>query len=69
MLVVVTGDGDVPMTVQAMKADAVEFLTKPFKDNVLLDANDLTVLLRRCLFRSGAPSMVGHGGREVVPGV
>jgi FixJ family two-component response regulator len=30
--------GDVPMTVRAMKAGAVEFLTKPFKDDVLLDA-------------------------------
>src|SRR4029077_16378396 len=33
-----TGHGDVPMTVQAMKAGAVEFLTKPFKDDVLLKA-------------------------------
>ena len=32
------GYGDVPMTVQAMKAGAVEFLTKPFEDDVLLDA-------------------------------
>ena len=37
-IVFITGHGDVPMTVQAMKAGAVEFLTKPFKDNVLLDA-------------------------------
>lgn len=34
----ITGYGDVPMTVQAMKAGAVEFLTKPFSDDVLLDA-------------------------------
>ena len=34
----ITGYGDVPMTVQAMKAGAVEFLTKPFKDDVLLAA-------------------------------
>jgi FixJ family two-component response regulator len=34
----ITGHGDVPMTVRAMKAGAVEFLTKPFKDDVLLDA-------------------------------
>jgi FixJ family two-component response regulator len=33
-----TGHGDVPMTVRAMKAGAVEFLTKPFGDDVLLDA-------------------------------
>ncbi len=37
-IVFITGHGDVPMTVQAMKAGAVEFLTKPFKDDVLLDA-------------------------------
>jgi len=37
-IIFITGHGDVPMTVQAMKAGAVEFLTKPFKDNVLLDA-------------------------------
>jgi FixJ family two-component response regulator len=37
-VIFITGHGDVPMTVQAMKAGAVEFLTKPFKDDVLLDA-------------------------------
>jgi FixJ family two-component response regulator len=37
-IIFITGHGDVPMTVQAMKAGAVEFLTKPFKDDVLLSA-------------------------------
>src|ERR1700692_1703713 len=37
-IIFITGYGDVPMTVQAMKAGAVEFLTKPFGDDVLLDA-------------------------------
>ncbi len=37
-IIFITGHGDVPKTVQAMKAGAVEFLTKPFPDNVLLDA-------------------------------
>ena len=37
-IIFITGHGDVPMTVQAMKAGAVEFLTKPFKIDVLLDA-------------------------------
>jgi FixJ family two-component response regulator len=37
-IIFITGHGDVPMTVQAMKAGAVEFLTKPFKDDVLVDA-------------------------------
>jgi FixJ family two-component response regulator len=37
-IIFITGYGDVPMTVQAMKAGAVEFLTKPFGDDVLLNA-------------------------------
>ena len=37
-IIFITGHGDVPMTVQAMKAGAVEFLTKPFNDGVLLTA-------------------------------
>jgi FixJ family two-component response regulator len=37
-IIFITGHGDVPMSVQAMKAGAVEFLTKPFNDDVLLNA-------------------------------
>src|SRR5437879_6791375 len=37
-IIFITGHGDIPMSVQAMKAGAVEFLTKPFGDNVLLSA-------------------------------
>lgn len=37
-IVFVTGHGDIPMSVQAMKGGAVEFLTKPFRDQDLLDA-------------------------------
>ena len=37
-IIFITGHGDVPMTVRAMKAGAVEFLTKPFGDDVLLGA-------------------------------
>jgi FixJ family two-component response regulator len=37
-IVFITGYGDVPMTVRAMKAGAVDFLTKPFRDQDLLDA-------------------------------
>ena len=37
-IVFVTGHGDIPMSVRAMKAGAVEFLTKPFRDQDLLDA-------------------------------
>jgi FixJ family two-component response regulator len=37
-IIFITGHGDIPMTVQAMKAGAVEFLSKPFRDQDLLDA-------------------------------
>jgi len=45
-IIFITGHGDVPKTVQAMKAGAVEFLTKPFNDEVLLAA------IRQALERS-----------------
>jgi FixJ family two-component response regulator len=45
-IIFITGHGDVPMTVQAMKAGAVEFLTKPFRDDALLSA------IRQALERS-----------------
>jgi FixJ family two-component response regulator len=37
-IIFITGHGDIPMSVRAMKAGAIEFLTKPFSDDVLLDA-------------------------------
>ncbi len=37
-IIFITGHGDIPITVQAMKAGAVDFLTKPFRDQELLDA-------------------------------
>lgn len=46
-IIFITGHGDIPMTVEAMKAGAVEFLTKPFRDQVLLDAVH-TALARDC---------------------
>jgi FixJ family two-component response regulator len=42
-IIFITGHGDVPMSVQAMKAGAVEFLTKPFRDQQLLDAIKLAI--------------------------
>jgi FixJ family two-component response regulator len=51
-IIFITGYGDVPMTVQAMKAGAVEFLTKPFSDDVLLK------VIRASLDRSHAA--LGH---------
>jgi FixJ family two-component response regulator len=50
-IIFITGHGDVPMTVQAMKAGAVEFLTKPFGDTALLSA------IRQSLERSRAALM------------
>jgi FixJ family two-component response regulator len=47
-IIFITGHGDIPVTVQAMKAGAVEFLTKPFGDEVLLHA------IRNALERSRA---------------
>jgi FixJ family two-component response regulator len=47
-IIFITGHGDVPMTVQAMKAGAVEFLTKPFDDEALLTA------IRQAIARSTA---------------
>jgi FixJ family two-component response regulator len=51
-IIFITGHGDIPMTVQAMKAGAVEFLTKPFKDEILLSA------VRQALERSRR--VLGH---------
>jgi FixJ family two-component response regulator len=42
-IIFITGYGDIPMTVQAMKAGAVEFLTKPFRNENLLDAIHLAI--------------------------
>jgi FixJ family two-component response regulator len=53
-IIFITGRGDVPMTVQAMKAGAVEFLTKPFNDAVLLDAIRGAIERSRAALRLGA---------------
>jgi RNA polymerase sigma factor (sigma-70 family) len=42
-IIFITAHGDIPMTVRAMKAGAVEFLTKPFRDQDLLDAIQLAL--------------------------
>ena len=47
-IIFITGRGDVPTTVRAMKAGAVEFLTKPFNDDVLVNA------IQHALARSGS---------------
>ena len=80
-IIFITGYGDVPMTVQAMKAGAVEFLTKPFSDDVLLNAirhaleRSQTALgheaeirtLRRLLRVAQSPRTGGHGVGRLRP--
>lgn len=46
-IIFITGHGDIPMSVQAMKAGAFEFLTKPFRDQDLLDAVQRALALDR----------------------
>lgn len=53
-IIFITGHGDIPMSVRAMKAGAVEFLTKPFRDQDLLDAISQAVALDRAQRRQRA---------------
>ena len=53
-VIFITGHGDIPMTVRAMKAGAVEFLSKPFRDQELLDAIDAAVVRHRVQRRATA---------------
>ncbi len=53
-VIFITGHGDIPMTVRAMKAGAVEFLSKPFRDQELLDAIDAAVERHRAQRRERA---------------
>lgn len=61
-IVFITGHGDIPMSVRAMKAGAVEFLTKPFRDQDLLDA--ITQAIERdCATRRQQAEMAELRGR------
>jgi FixJ family two-component response regulator len=53
-IIFITGHGDVPKTVQAMKAGAVEFLTKPFADDALLEAVRHALERSRCSLAEAA---------------
>jgi len=53
-IILITGYGDVPMTVRAMKAGAVEVLTKPFRDDVLLGAIAQAIARSRAALRDEA---------------
>jgi FixJ family two-component response regulator len=61
-VIFITGHGDVPMTVRAMKAGAIEFLTKPFDDQVLLDAVHAAIERDRSRRRDAA-GLAGLQGR------
>jgi FixJ family two-component response regulator len=56
-VVFITGHGDIPMSVRAMKSGAVEFLTKPFRDQELLDAIQAAIARDRAR-RAGARVLV-----------
>src|ERR1700758_3202635 len=51
-IIFITGHGDIPMSVQAMKGGAIEFLTKPFRDQDLLDAVQLGLARDRAWLES-----------------
>ena len=58
-VIFITGHGDIPMTVKAMKSGAVEFLTKPFRDQDLLDA------IQQALQRENEIRQQQHGIQEL----
>jgi FixJ family two-component response regulator len=57
-IIFMTGHGDIPMTVRAMKGGAVDFLTKPFRDQELLDA--VMMAIERDRKRREADKVVAH---------
>src|SRR6202140_5663039 len=61
-IIFITGHGDIPMSVQAMKAGAVEFLTKPFRDQALLDAIHQAIQ-RDCANRKHQAEIAGQRAR------
>ena len=61
-IIFITGHGDIPMTVKAMKAGAVEFLTKPFRDQDLLDA--IQIALERARVKNEKDSAVSDLKRK-----
>jgi FixJ family two-component response regulator len=63
-IIFITGHGDIPMSVRAMKAGAVEFLTKPFNDDVLLTTIQQCVEHSRVVLREQAEMRVLRGRYE-----
>jgi FixJ family two-component response regulator len=61
-IVFITAHGDIPMTVQAMKAGAIEFLTKPFRDQDLLEAIEAGVARDRPVEKTKSRGMISRSG-------
>jgi FixJ family two-component response regulator len=76
-VIFITGDGDIPMSVRAMKAGAVEFLTKPFREQELLEAIHRGIERNRVIRQNNAELRILQGRyalltpreREVFPRV
>ena len=64
-IVFITGHGDIPMSVRAMKEGAVEFLTKPFLDRDLLDAIRQSIERRAANKQQAKPLLKLHGATDV----
>jgi FixJ family two-component response regulator len=65
-IIFITGHGDVPMTVQAMKAGAIEFLTKPFREDVLLHAVHEAIERSRASLHADAASRATRADYETL---
>lgn len=65
-IIFVTGQGDIPMTVRAMKAGAVEFLTKPFREQELLDSIEQALARDRVALAHRAESSDLHSRYETL---
>jgi len=67
-IIFITGHGDIPMSVRAMKAGAIEFLTKPFRDEELLSAIDQAINWGRQFKQSRVLPIQKHHDTEEEPG-
>jgi FixJ family two-component response regulator len=65
-IIFITGQGDIPMSVRAMKAGAVEFLTKPFREQDLLDSIEQALARDRVSLAQRAESTVLHARYETL---
>jgi FixJ family two-component response regulator len=59
-IIYITGQGDIPMSVQALKKGAVNFLQKPVDDSALLDAVDEAISLSRAMIREERETALGR---------